>query len=250
MMSSSNELDLRPLSARSVMLSTLLGTPHALPVQTLVRVGQLFDISDGTTRVALSRLLAAGDVTGDAGVYRLAGERLLDRQRRQRESRAPRTRPWNRAWSVAVVTAAPRSHAERATVRSALVARRYAALRSGTWTRPSNLVSRPAGQLGDQCHVFEGAFQGDDVMLARTLWDLDGWANTARALLGAMESAASPAQRFTVAAGILRHLLSDPLLPTELLPAAWPGSALRDAYDRFAEEFAELITAAVRSRGQ
>lgn len=38
------------------------------------------------------------------------------------------------------------------------------------------------------------------------------------------------------AAGIVRHLVTDPVLPDELLPEPWPGAALRAAYTDFAAE--------------
>ena len=38
---------------------------------------------------------------------------------------------------------------------------------------------------------------------------------------------------FVMSAAVLRHFQADPLLPSELLPARWPGAALRDEYDRF-----------------
>jgi phenylacetic acid degradation operon negative regulatory protein len=38
------------------------------------------------------------------------------------------------------------------------------------------------------------------------------------------------------AAAMVRHLLTDPVLPDELLPDDWPGAALRDAYNTFAAE--------------
>jgi phenylacetic acid degradation operon negative regulatory protein len=34
----------------------------------------------------------------------------------------------------------------------------------------------------------------------------------------------------------VRHLLTDPVLPNELLPDDWPGAALREAYNTFATE--------------
>ncbi|MDQ3757078.1 MAG: PaaX domain-containing protein, C- domain protein, partial [Actinomycetota bacterium] len=50
-----NTDDDRPLTARSVLLSTLLGAhPPELPVQVLVRSGELFGMAEGTVRVALS----------------------------------------------------------------------------------------------------------------------------------------------------------------------------------------------------
>ena len=35
---------------------------------------------------------------------------------------------------------------------------------------------------------------------------------------------------------LVRHLLTDPVLPDELLPRNWQGDALRDAYTDFAAE--------------
>ena len=78
-----------PLTARSVMASALLGMdPPELPVAQLVRLTGLFGISENRARVALSRMVAAGEATSDgAGHYRLAGH-LVDRQARQSASRA------------------------------------------------------------------------------------------------------------------------------------------------------------------
>jgi phenylacetic acid degradation operon negative regulatory protein len=51
-----------PLTARSVLASVLLGTdPPWLPTPLLVRTSALFGICEGSTRSALSRLVAAGD---------------------------------------------------------------------------------------------------------------------------------------------------------------------------------------------
>ena len=38
---------------------------------------------------------------------------------------------------------------------------------------------------------------------------------------------------------MLRHLLADPLLPSELLPADWPAARLRAEYDRYDRAFKE-----------
>ena len=49
----------RPLTARGVIASTLIGTnPPLLSARRLVRVGELFGINAGTIRVALSRMVA------------------------------------------------------------------------------------------------------------------------------------------------------------------------------------------------
>jgi phenylacetic acid degradation operon negative regulatory protein len=38
---------------------------------------------------------------------------------------------------------------------------------------------------------------------------------------------------------MVRHLLTDPVLPAELLPERWPGDELRAAYTAFAAELVE-----------
>src|SRR3954451_15825186 len=122
-----------PLTARSVVASTLLGTdPPVLPVATLVKVAGLFGVNEGTARVALSRMAAAGEVEADEGRYRLAGH-LLARQARQRESRSPQLRRWRGSWALVVVTAARRTAAARAEARRASPGARPGAAREGGW---------------------------------------------------------------------------------------------------------------------
>ncbi|GAA3311907.1 hypothetical protein [Nonomuraea dietziae] len=65
--------DRNTLTARSAVLSALLGShPPRLPSRALVRVGEVFGIAEGTVRVALSRMVAAGDLVQDDGRYELS----------------------------------------------------------------------------------------------------------------------------------------------------------------------------------
>jgi phenylacetic acid degradation operon negative regulatory protein len=240
-------LEIRPLTARSVVLSTLLGVhPPRLPARYLVRVGDLFGIAEGTIRVALSRMVTAGDLVQSDGAYALT-DRLLQRQARQDESRRPRTRPWDGSWEIAVITTERRPAADRAALRQAMSALRLAELREGTWLRPANLVRpRPRPDtVVRQCTFLEGRPEQDPAALAGTLWDLDGWTATAGALRTSITQAGTIAERFTLAAAVLRHLLRDPLLPSALLPPGWPGPALRSDYERFEKDFADLLTSEV-----
>src|SRR5688572_15832184 len=92
-----------PLTARSVLASVLLGSdPPWLPTRRLVRTAQLFGISAGTARTALSRMAAAGEAVVDEGGYRLVG-RLAARRDRQVASRRAITRPWDGTWEVVTV---------------------------------------------------------------------------------------------------------------------------------------------------
>ena len=52
---------------------------------------------------------------------------------------------------------------------------------------------------------------------------------------------------FVTSAAVLRHLQHDPLLPAELLPRAWPGQALRGAYDRYDAAYRARLRAWLRS---
>ncbi|MEV6029575.1 PaaX family transcriptional regulator C-terminal domain-containing protein [Nonomuraea sp. NPDC052116] len=230
------------LSARSAVLSALLGShPPRLPVRQLVRIGALFGIAEGTVRVALSRMVAAGDLLQDGRFYALS-ERLTERQARQDESRDPHTRPWDGTWEVAVVTAERRAPADRAAFRATMTALRLAELREGTWMRPANLVRAWPKAVTAQCTLIDGRPHDDPTPL---LWDLDGWAAEARkleqALDRAFDRAGGLAEGFLVSAAVLRHLLADPLLPEELLPAGWPGAELRARYDDFDRHYREVL---------
>ena len=237
-----DELGIRPLTARSVLLSTLLGVdPPELPASRLVATARLFGVEDGTARVALSRMVRAGEVVAVGGRYRLAG-RLLERQRRQLTGRhPPPAGPWAGAWHVAVVTATGRSARQRAELRGALAGARLAEWREGVWVRPDNL-RRPElpSALRDHVAWLDARPDDDPADVASQLWDLGPWATVARGLLDRLDATASAlgegdtaalASGFVLSAAVVRHLAADPLLPPRLLPGGWPGPALRAAYD-------------------
>src|SRR5438067_11228292 len=98
------DLGIRPLTARSVLLSTLLGLdPPVLPGHRLVATAGLFGITENAARVALSRMTATGELVAADGRYRLA-DRFLARQRRQETGRRPTPRPWSGTRHVRVIT--------------------------------------------------------------------------------------------------------------------------------------------------
>ncbi|MDQ0989281.1 PaaX family transcriptional regulator C-terminal domain-containing protein [Streptomyces sp. V3I7] len=241
----SGELDLRPLSARSVVLSLLLGShPPELPVKELVRLVEPFGVGGSTLRAALSRMVASGDLRRTDAVYGLS-ERLLARQRRQDDALHPRTRAWDGDWEMVVITATGRVPAERAELRARLAALRLAELREGVWLRPANLSRPLPDDLGRVAQSYTARPEGSPRELAAGLWLLDGWATTARALHTHVTAADLPADRLTGFAAVVRHLLTDPVLPAELLPADWPGTALRTAYADYQRE----LTGSVARRG-
>ncbi|MDG5481407.1 PaaX family transcriptional regulator C-terminal domain-containing protein [Mycolicibacterium gadium] len=226
------------MTARSVVLSVLLGAhPAWATASELIRLTADFDIKEPTVRVALTRMVSAGDLVRSEDGYRLS-DRLLVRQRRQDDAINPALRTWDGTWATLVITSVGTDARTRAALRTTLQNNRFGELREGVWLRPDNLDTvLPAEvlQKGRELRCRDD----DPVELAAQLWDLPGWARVGHELLGEMDSAADVPGRFVVAAATVRHLLTDPVLPPELLPDGWPGAALREAYHEFA---AELIS--------
>lgn len=233
-------VDLAPLPARSVVLSLLLGAhPARLSSADLVRAGEHFGIPPATTRVALTRAVASGDLRRDEGDYVL-GERLSRRQRRQDEAVLDAETTWDGAWEMAVVVVAGRSGPERAALRERLSTYRLAELREGVWTRPANL-SRPRTYADEAVlSTFTALPDEDPRALAAGLWDLADWAREGRLLLDALATVGEPAPRLAVAAQVVRHLAADPLLPGPLLPPDWPATAMRTAYAGYQDELRSI----------
>ncbi len=243
--------NLRKFSARSVILSVLLGTePPKLPVQLLVRTTELFGISEGTTRTALSRMTSSGEISSEDGWYELSAERHLIRQRLQIEGRHGPTKEWlNDYWVQAVVTAERRSAADRAELRTKMSGFHMGELREGVWIRPDNLEF---GNLLEHLHLtwFKVIPIDTPSDLVSKLWDLKGWNSKAGSITVRLlnqlpklkaEDKISMRAGFELSAEALRHLKSDPLLPTALLPSSWKGDELRSTYDSFDLAFRELL---------
>jgi phenylacetic acid degradation operon negative regulatory protein len=245
----------RPLAARSIVASALLGThPPVLRGQLLVRLGELFGVSEGTTRVALSRMVAAGELTLDDGRYRLRSPALLARQAAQERGRARPRGNWNGDWVMAVVTAEQRDAPTRNALRDAARALRLAELREGVWMRPDNLDwegERAVAVVDGQCTRMQ-ARPADPVALAASLWDLRAWASAAHALTGSMKRSRASLDRgdfdaipegFVTSASVLRLLRDDPLLPPAMLGREWPGPGLRDVYEDYDAALRGLLRA-------
>jgi phenylacetic acid degradation operon negative regulatory protein len=244
----------RSLTARSVLLSVLLGSdPPRLPVSLLVSTTELFGISEGTTRTALSRMAAQDEVRAESGSYELTSPRLLRRQARQETSRAGHTEPWaiGDGWLQAVVVAeGRRPAAERAELRRALHGARLAEWRDGVWLRPANLVVERSSLEEFPLVWGEVRLDTDPTELAGQLWDLDAWSGAADALLDEMASHVDGleagrrdllAPGFVLSASVLRHLQGDPLLPASLVDDRWPGARLRAAYARFDVAYRDVL---------
>jgi phenylacetic acid degradation operon negative regulatory protein len=243
----------RPLNARSLALSALLGThPPTLPASGLVALAELFGINGGTMRTALSRMVTSGDVSLDEGMYRLS-ERLQQRQVAQEVGRNEHPTAWDGTWHTAVALADQRDLSDRRQVRVTMANARFAELRPTVWMRPANLA---LPSLGGDWVVTTGPTSGPaGAELTGRLWDLRGSASVARHLIHELEQAETWFERsdpgqipraFNLSAVVVRFLRSDPLLPTELVRADWPVPALRRRYGRFESQLQSLMRPVLR----
>ena len=227
------------MTARSVVLSVLLGAhPACATAAELVRLTADFDIREATLRVALTRMVGAGDLVRSDDGYRLS-DRLLARQRRQDDAINPQLLPWDGAWTTLLITSVGIDARTRASLRMALQQNRLGELREGVWLRPDNVTVPLPDEVSSRVRVLR-SYDEDPAELAGRLWDLAAWSSAGRRLLEDMSSATDVPGRFVAAAAMVRHLLTDPVLPDELVPDGWPGAALRESYAQFAAELVAL----------
>jgi len=247
---------IRPLTARSVLATALLGASEPrLQVSELISAASLFGIGSGATRTCLSRMAANGELVSDNGSYALSGH-LIERRGRIDEA-ARRTesvsRQWDGSWDISVVLLERRAAVDRLELRKAAKALHLAEIREGVWTRPANLdperVPKLRAVLDEQCVHFRGARSDITVEGARSLFSIEEWSRDAKRLIRAMEDEIDASRaavddtkamltyQFVLSIAAVRHLQLDPLLPPALLPADWPAATLRSTYRRLDETF-------------
>ncbi len=179
------------MTARSVVLSVLLGAhPAYASASELIRLTADFGIKETTLRVALTRMVSAGDLIRSADGYRLS-DRLLARQRRQDEAMRPQVRAWHGLLAHrhrdqrGRPTPEPGPHCEPPCTTSVLVS---CARACGCGRTTSNLdLDRRDRRPGFGCCK---ARDDAPAELANQLWDLPGWARAGHRLLDEMAPAA------------------------------------------------------------
>ena len=234
---------LEPLTPRSIVLSVLLGShPPRMPVGRILEFTSLFDLADGTVRTALSRMVAAGDLINDDGIYRLAG-RLVERQAQQDAGRRLPPSDWDHTWWMVAVLSDRRTMAERRAFRAWAIGARLGELRPDLWLRPANL-DIPT----DLPHVLitrGSMISGAQQQLVAHLWDLDALRARSNVNRLALDAAAarlgdpddrSLADAFTALAAAQQFLRVEPQLPANLTPHTI-GDDVRMRYAEVVEVF-------------
>ncbi len=234
---------LEPLNARSIVLSVLLGShPPQMPVGRILEFTTLFDLPDGTVRTALSRMVTAGDLVNDDGIYRLAG-RLIERQAQQDAGRRDPPREWDGTWWTVAVTSDRRTMAERRDFRARATGARLGELRPDLWLRPANITI--AHDLHDVLVTRGPMVVGDQNELVGRLWDLADLVQRSDHHRRALDVAAlrlatgddrSLADAFVTLAAAQQFLRVEPQLPAELAADA-TAAAVRSRYGEVVAEF-------------
>jgi phenylacetic acid degradation operon negative regulatory protein len=222
-------------SARSILQSVLLGSdPPALSTRSLVRTAQLFQISAGTTRVAIARMVAAGELAFRGDHYHVAGPLLARRDEVLAARHPSQPESWDGSWTVVVVPGEEgRPRELRQATQVAMRRSHLARLRDGVWVRPGAVNPFPVEEL--QAVTFATASAaGLSAQQVERLWRLPEWAQAAHAHVAVLRySQGSPnnsdelAELFIAGTRALDHLTKDPRLPSELLPPDWPAAVLR-----------------------
>lgn len=239
---------IEPLSARSLVLSVLLGShPPSLSGRQLTGLAELFEIRPGTVRTALSRMVRSGDLVTENGNYGL-GPRMLDRQREQDEGRTESVSTWDGRWFAAIAAVDRRSVAERRSFRSSMTGARMAELRPDIWMRPGNIA--PPQRRPDIIFTCGELEVDDEQALIRQLWPLDELTAQADELRSALEQHRHTLDDddptvlpplFVLSAAVVRFLRVEPQLPTMLMPEGWTPPDLRPVYDDFEVAFQHLL---------
>ena len=206
---------------------------------TLVSFFAALDIGDGVVRTAMSRLAADGWLErtriGRNSFYHLTEKGRTTFRQATEHIYGAQAQPWNGRFELLLLGSAR----EREGARSALATAGFGAAAPGLWVAPAG-TAIPSAAAATALHLDAGCDLGTARTLAQRCWPLE---QTARAYarfssvfepLAAALDAKDPISELDafVARILLVHeyrriILRDPILPTELLPAGWPGADAR-----------------------
>ncbi|GAA4913166.1 PaaX family transcriptional regulator [Stackebrandtia albiflava] len=224
----------------------------ALPVAGLVRLLAELDVDEQAVRAAVSRLkrrgmLQATRVAGAAG-YSLTepGRELLDEgDRRIFRPTAGRS---GDGWVLCVFSIPESMRAKRHVLRGRLTWLGFGQAAPGVWIAPAHTLPAAAAMLrrialGRYVSLFTSDYHGDLPLpeAVATWWDLPRIAGMYREFLdrhtGTLDAA--PLAGWVSAVTDWRRLpYLDPGLPTELLPADWPGHHAQRLFGRLRRRLA------------
>lgn len=223
------------------------GGDGTLWIGALIRLMAPFGVSPAAVRQAVSRMsrqgwLAAGR-RGNRGYYG-----VTDRGRRRIEELSPRIYgpviEWDGRWRLLGYAIGEAHRKRRERLRQELSALGWAPLSPTTWLSPSDTIAAAreaaiaTGTL-DAVNLFTAQYRGplSDRELLERCWNVDDIASAYRAFIARYEprlrrereradlsDEAAFVERLWLVHDYRKFAYSDPGLPSELLPAHWPGT--------------------------
>lgn len=247
------------LRAKSVIV-TIYGDsilPHggSTWLGSLIRLVAPLGLSERMVRTAVFRLTRddwlQAEPIGRRSYYGLTTEGRRRFESAHRRIYALAQPPWDGGWLLVLTHALPLEPARREAVRRDLMWQGFGTLAQGVLARPGSddeglRQTLDALDLTDRVVVMRA--QGHpltdpaaSIALVQGCWDLEtlgadygAFLDRFRPVWRALEAAGpdcTPAQAFMIRTLLIhdyrRVLLRDPMLPVEVLPADWPGSAVR-----------------------
>lgn len=232
----------------------------SLWIGALIRIMSAFGLSEQAVRQAVSRMSRQGWLQAHRSGQR-AYYAVTPRGRRRIEELSPRIYgpviEWDGRWRLIGYAIGEARRERRERLRKELSALGWAMLSPSTWISPSGSVdaaraaAESAGTL-DAIDLFVAEYRGpasDRELIARC-WDLEAIAGAYRDFIDRYRPAyereleradlsdeAALAQRLWLVHDYRKFAYLDPGLPSELLPAHWPGTA---AAALFREYYAAL----------
>lgn len=233
----------RPRSTAEIILDLLSCVPgHELPASELRKACALFDVSEQSMRVALTRLSAQGKlISPSRGRYALQTcDNGLFREVSQWLRKEERVLSWQGNW-VGVLDSAV-SRTDRTLLRRharALALRGFRQFQTGLHLRPDNLAGGVDGLrheltglgLAAGCAVFGVSdLAPEDQKKCVALWDTESLCEGYQNMLALLESSQrrlesmppdkAGVESLLLGRSIIRQIVRDPLLPEQLLPGA------------------------------
>jgi phenylacetic acid degradation operon negative regulatory protein len=234
------------------------GSDHSLALGSLVQLMGTFGVSEAAVRQAVSRLARQGWLVaarrGNRAFYA-----VTERGRRRIEELNPRIYgpviEWDGRWRMLTYTVEESRRERRDRLRKELAVLGWAPLSASVWISPSDSLpaARSAAEsagASDAVHLFLGEYRGPlgDRELVARCWDL---AEIAQAYHEFIDRYAAQLERERDTRGLSdeeafvdrlwlvhdyrRFAYIDPGLPSELVPAHWPGTTAAAIFREYYE---------------
>lgn len=238
--------------APKTVIEAFLPAYGDVPLAVVYDTANLAGIDDHPLRLAIRRLIGAGDVAqhgrGRAGSLTLtaAGRHRLQRDRHSLAlsfAQDAGEAPWDGRWHLIAVSVPERHRAIRDVLRRELLEVGAATISTGLYASPHDLLSSlsvAAGAYLSTATTDDLDLRGttDPRAIAETLWPhapvVAAYAVIEEALRKDAADTSTPTlvRQLQLADALDRAMRNDPLLPLELRGDTWPPTAIRAAWAR------------------